>query len=1152
MKKYFLLTLLLVASLSMSAQVFQMDASSHGLSNDEITDVEAGHLWGSIGDAIVISNPFTVGHRQSILYLNGYDQVIIDGHVVTSEGVQGQTNPKDATGGSTSASLLPPAEGSVSQIEAKKNGWVYIVARLIPHKAYMVFEDDLPIGYKVALTTDDERVPSGILNWELKGEGEYNRIPEDRPVNWLIREYTGDAEASSTGTTGLGVFYFPVRAGSKYYALANGSKIAWSGVCFSEQEAENVSLQGTGDSGEPISLDIVKPESGDANLGQTLYHQDFEGFSSPLDAGWVSPNAANAMSIVSGNEGSYYQFDLGNNNSRNSLLIWGADIYSNQEVSTYTVDFQWGFIKNSQSTTSPANTHYTSEVALLAQGQYRYLNNVQYAKADSMRLFSITQLKGTYSASNKYWTDNSDNTNNTRLFCVNNETSDSFELDEGAWYNISVTINTTERSLTWTISTLDGKLVKSGTSLISEKCDVYATALNVLLGRYSSIAGIDNVRISKPTSGDYANKPTIQLSRIYSSWRGYSISFEAGETLYVKMPDGQTLASQKSPFYCETETSGVLEAWTKAGSAFSEHASIEVSATNCKLPSAYYSIKSVGEGFKKVYQIHLDNSQVPLRPQMTFHYTFTDASGHVSEQSEEMLSGSFVEVTEQGVLSVTTVAEGYESATITISNDVEYTLSHSVDLQHMTEEQLLSKSFVEIDPLESDRMSGENNWTARQRLWYGIADGQADETGAPTYAKHVVYGPASTDGAEPIRRFEILPSKLTKDVATSIFAPVSTWYTGMDNPQITDGSDIGRMYFYLGIGLLQTGTAGDDGVTGTNISYQNAPVSFEGLDEDDLVMVYTISDYGSSSVHPLFPEGTSEEEATAQYKAMNLGDGLDPLNLTPDNIAVSCLHGNDIYSLYRIDTAITRVDVFKVKQPEPELEPVSQGDIVDFAQNEDINENTDLSATVVDNMYYSISSDAGGFDAESNCIVITKETSDEQMTELQDKGLSDGQFNSQFTGIVFKLPAGTGTVTVNAETTGNMLLKVKIGEAKPVEMSLSDKLKANIPYDIDEPTLIYIYAGNADATARTRAEGDASEQAGSLKIYGIEWVSEPLKGDANGDGVVNVADLVMMVNYMRDGAAEGLVLEGADTNRDQKVDQTDIEAVIARILKAKK
>ena len=73
---------------------------------------------------------------------------------------------------------------------------------------------------------------------------------------WVIREFTGNAEAESAGN-GLGVFYFPVAKDCKYYAHATGSKISWSGIYFSETEANSVIVEGEG-----ISKTLVGEGSG--------------------------------------------------------------------------------------------------------------------------------------------------------------------------------------------------------------------------------------------------------------------------------------------------------------------------------------------------------------------------------------------------------------------------------------------------------------------------------------------------------------------------------------------------------------------------------------------------------------------------------------------------------------------------------------------------------------------------------------------------------------------------------------------------------------------------------------------------------------------------------------------------------------------------
>ncbi len=241
MKKILLSAVALVAAMSMNAQVFQMNGEAQGLSSD-LSDVAAGKSWGAIDGAVDISNAFATQHKVVDCKNNDYIKVLIDGNeILTSGGVQGNDNPKDADGGNPALTLKPAVSGAVIQLDAKKDGWIYIVAKLSTNKQYMVFEEGSPIGYKIAMEVKDDRISSSVLNLEIKGEGEFNYIPEGRQVQWVIREYLNDAEATTAGN-GLGVLYFPVAKDCKYLAHATGSKISWSGIYFSENEAASIKV----------------------------------------------------------------------------------------------------------------------------------------------------------------------------------------------------------------------------------------------------------------------------------------------------------------------------------------------------------------------------------------------------------------------------------------------------------------------------------------------------------------------------------------------------------------------------------------------------------------------------------------------------------------------------------------------------------------------------------------------------------------------------------------------------------------------------------------------------------------------------------------------------------------------------------------------
>ncbi|MBO4827486.1 MAG: hypothetical protein J5506_09700, partial [Prevotella sp.] len=161
-----------------------------------------------------------------------------------------------------------------------------------------------------------------------------------------------------------------------------------------------------------------------------------------------------------------------------------------------------------------------------------------------------------------------------------------------------------------------------------------------------------------------------------------------------------------------------------------------------------------------------------------------------------------------------------------------------------------------------------------------------------------------------------------------------------------------------------------------------------------------------------------------------------------------------------------------------DLEPINNGETIDFG--DEIDENTNLDGNVVGDVYFNIND--GSYSASEGCIVVNSPTDD---SFINGQDIFGDDFKEGYNGIVFMVPAGKGTVKVEAQTTGTMVLKVKIGDNDPVEMELEGKLKISFPYNVTEDTYVYIYGGTSSAGAKgmNRAAGS-----GSLKIYGIEVV----------------------------------------------------------------
>ena len=649
-----------------------------------------------------------------------------------------------------------------------------------------------------------------------------------------------------------------------------------------------------------------------ANAGvKNLFKQDFEIVSTPQDAGWTSPNLAGGMSIYSDMEGRLFQFSLGPSNNRNAVMNFnygledGATIYDGQDLKNYTVSFTWGLVKNPESTGKPQDVQFSSEIAVLTPSVATSdvegwkittgINNGQYAANDSLRLFALTQLKGAYSDTNEYWVDNQDNSNYIFDFYINGDQNNKVTLEQGGYYDITIDVDVEARTATYEIySQNQGDVLATGTYNIPEYASVYAKGINVLLGRYNSIAHIDDVKVQSPVDGDFANPPTIALTGVDMAKRSYKIFFEEGEILHIKKTEGIEETAVESPYDYETSTSGTLEAWTESGTATSEHVVLDVVAEVIPLPAAKIDITKVNSGYVKSLLMTVDNSTVPTQPVITLTWEYSNGD----KSAGEVASGALYEASEKGTLTVTTHSYGFGETTVTFENNTEFAVDKTIDFQHMSEADLIAQGFAEIDPLQASNMSGENNWTARKRLWFGIENGEVADDGTPKHDDYVVYGPeAASEVVVPIRRFTLSAASLTQEVATTIFAPFYTWYTGQADPAVADGSDVSGLKMNYGLGLINIGCKGD----GSSINYPNGIVGVSGLTDNDYYIAYIISDYGSSSKHPIYPQGTTPAEGKEKYKAENLGDGTN----------VQVLRGTDTYSLYRIDTAIARVDIFK-------------------------------------------------------------------------------------------------------------------------------------------------------------------------------------------------------------------------------------------------
>ena len=120
--------------------------------------------------------------------------------------------------------------------------------------------------------------------------------------------------------------------------------------------------------------------------------------------------------------------------------------------------------------------------------------------------------------------------------------------------------------------------------------------------------------------------------------------------------------------------------------------------------------------------------------------------------------------------------------------------------------------------------------------------------------------------------------------------------------------------------------------------------------------------------------------------------------------------------------------------------------------------------------------------------MLNKPTADATVKDLLNKDLFTKEFRNGYTGIVMKLAPGSGYLNVEAETIGDISLKVKIGNDAPKEMISDGKQTAPFQYNVNDETYVYIYASENTPQARNLRSGSADS---SVMLYNIEISDTP-------------------------------------------------------------
>lgn len=655
---------------------------------------------------------------------------------------------------------------------------------------------------------------------------------------------------------------------------------------------------------------------------RVLYQQNFETVPDAAAAGW---SYGSLMSIGSDSDGKYLELNQNNQNGRSAQVTWGQDIFMKDGSSilpdgVYTLEYSFSIKQGSNNQYNSEFTVFTNHAPivnnlyrtpwsqkpeaslwdnyLFDMAQYNYENN----KKGEPYQFAVDAPVITSEA------------DGVKSYAI--DFSDLTTFAQGNWYTVKLDVNVDSREVSWSVIDLstnepvvDGTRVVPEADINGDPISMYAEGLFILVARGVTIYDIDDIKIYFESDEDYANVPTVALSRIGRTEddqidekiRAYSITFLEGETLHVVGTDGADIAVDydecDGSYTYETTTSGALKAYTTCGTATSEAVEVVVDCDPIKLPEVVATISSVTEGFGKTYTLSVDNTDVPLRPSISIAYEFTGVSGNKFSSTEDVYSGAKVTVDEEGTLKITSMAAGFAPTTSQVVNDLEFETKLVYDFARMTVEEIKAAGLTKVDPLRSDATSGENNWTARKRLYYNdVNSATENEDGETVYTAVYPFGYVAEDENALIERYlcdntgkESVDSEAYFD-GLSIFPDAGKKKDGFPN--------VGMLYR---IGLYNNETFNN-----------NNNVIIKNLDATDFVVVNSINNYGGNSIHPVV--ATAEE----YYKALAGEDAVYSVATQGTEVTEGegeAAVGTGVYTLthalYRIDTAITKITIFK-------------------------------------------------------------------------------------------------------------------------------------------------------------------------------------------------------------------------------------------------
>ena len=229
--------------------------------------------------------------------------------------------------------------------------------------------------------------------------------------------------------------------------------------------------------------------------------------------------------------------------------------------------------------------------------------------------------------------------------------------------------------------------------------------------------------------------------------------------------------------------------------------------------------------------------------------------------------------------------------------------------------------------------------------------------------------------------------------------------------------------------------------------------------------------------------------ATASYNLTFTTEASKPGTLTYTTTGNVLNAANAIFSgftpKYRNQLSATLSDDQKMVTIETPLTPIIEDDgtatgdevietaiVYGNASSSHMDSETVLNTVIIDNVLYTLADDgtaaSDGFDNSSGKVVLHSTMTDADVADLTETPGTTTEYASAFKGLTFMVPAGTGTITLDAETTSGYEFHLKVGSQDPVTVintKDNDNQAYAIPYVTANAAYVYLYLVNTAAAS---------------------------------------------------------------------------------------